>query len=263
MLANSATAGDYFLAAMQQLTRQIRETQATGLNEAAAICADAIAGDRVVFMFGAGHSAIPVMETFPRIGSIVGFYPMLELYLSYNARVVGDMGMRQASYLEKLEGYAGIIMQNYEMKPPDAMILISHSGINQLIVDMALEGRRRGLKIIAITSRRHSLAHAPRHSSGLRLSEAADVVLDTCVPEGDALVELPGLRWKVASASTIASCLIADALVARTAEVLLQRGYEPLVYPSHNVNGSPAEMEVTVAQEEKVLREFRRRARMV
>ncbi|KLU60660.1 hypothetical protein CEB3_c30430 [Peptococcaceae bacterium CEB3] len=257
-------AGQSFLTKMKDIAGQLQETQTGALTKAAEICAEAIVHDRLAFIFGAGHSAIPVMEIFPRIGSFVGFYPMLELNLSYNSRVVGDMAMRQASFLEKQEGYGEAILQNYDFCPPDCMVLFSHSGINELIVEMALGARKRGLKVIAVTSLSHSMAHAPRHSSGLRLSEAADVVLDTCVPEGDALLELQGLSWRVASASTIAACLLADSLVAETAAALLSRGMTPLVYPSHNVNSSPEEIQKAMAQEELVLQEFRRRrARVV
>lgn len=245
-----------FLTEIQNLTARIHETQLNQIKAAANIIADSIAAGRMVHLFGAGHSAIPVMEAFPRIGGIVGFHSIIELPLSFNGQVVGQMGMRQASFLEKQPGYAEVILDNYALDSRDSMIVFSHSGINALPVEMAVGGQQRGLKVIAILSVAHCQAHEIRHPAG-RLSDNADVVIDNCVPEGDALVDIAGLPYKVASGSTIAHCIIVDAIVAETAQQLMDRGIEPVVYPNHNV-GLDAESEARlVTQEMRVLNEYK------
>jgi uncharacterized phosphosugar-binding protein len=245
-----------FLNAIGQLVAQIRDSQTAAIRAAAHCAAEAIAAGRMVHLFGAGHSALPVMEAFPRIGSFVGFHPLIEIPLSFNGQVIGQMGMRQTSFLEKTRGYAQEILANYELDPRDCLVVFSHSGINALPVEMAAAGRARGLHVTAVTSLAHSRAQAARHPAG-RLFENADVVIDTCVPEGDALVEVPGLAHKVASGSTIAACIIVDALVAETARLLVDRGIEPLVYPSHNVAADAPTEATALAQEERVLAAYR------
>jgi uncharacterized phosphosugar-binding protein len=127
---------------------------------------------------------------------------------------------------------------------------------------MAFGGRQRGMTVIAVTSLAHSQAQAPRHVAG-RLFENADIVIDTGAPEGDALVEIPGLAYKVASASTIAACIIVDALVAETARRLVERGVEPLVYPSHNIGADQQTEARTIEQEMRVLNAYRELQRRV
>ncbi len=147
-------------------------------------CSDAIAAERWVHTFGAGHSSIPGMETFPRIGSFVGFHQLNELNLSFNGQVVGGMAQRQSSFLERVEGYAEIILANHRFSPQDVAILFSNSGINELIVDMALLLKEKGVTVVGLTSIAHSMSNQPRHSSGKRLSEVVDISIDTCCPEG-------------------------------------------------------------------------------
>ena len=122
------------------------------------------------------------------------------------------------------------------------MVVISNSGVNAMGIDVAVVAREHGLKTIGVTSRAHSLAGTPRHSGGQRLLEVCDLVIDTCVPAGDALVEVPGFG-RVASASTIGACVVMQALVAATAEKLAARGHRTPVFPSHNAGMAPEEEE--------------------
>jgi len=251
-----------FLQQLEALLNRIHETQLPAIQQAAALAAASIAAGRMLHLFGAGHSALPVMEAFPRIGGLVGFHPLIELPLSFNGQVVGQMGLRQTAFLEKTSGYAAQILANYDLTPQDSLLIFSHSGINALPVEMAVEGRKRGLAVIAVTSLAHSLAQVARHPAG-RLCDNADVVIDNCAPEGDALVEVSGLADKVASGSTIAACMIMDAIVAETARLLVAQGVAPLVYPSHNVAAGPEAEARLIAQEEQVLTAYRALQRLL
>ena len=245
-----------FINRLQEIISRVSQTQGETIVQVAKHCADAVAAERWVHLFGAGHSAIPVMETFPRIGSFVGFHPLLELNLSFNGQVVGGMAQRQASFLERVEGYADVILANHSFSSQDVLILFSHSGINQLIVDMALLGKERGMTVVGVTSVEHSSANDARHSSGLRLFEAVDYTLDTCVPEGDALVNIEGLDYPVAGSSTIMSSVIMVSLVSQIAGELAQRGHQPTIWPSHNIHTTPEAYARMEAQEERVLTEY-------
>jgi len=153
--------------------------------------------------------------------------------------ILGNQALRQALYLEKVEGFGQVVLENYRLDPKDVMIVISNSGVNAMGIDVALGAREQGLKTVAITSLSHSSESTSRHSSGKRLFEVCDEVIDTCVPQGDALVTIPGFAHKVASASTIAACVIMQSLVAEVAQYLDERGIRLPVFPSHNAGMTP------------------------
>jgi uncharacterized phosphosugar-binding protein len=227
-----------WLHAARAVLERIEATQADALERASAICADAIAADGLVHLFGTGHSRIPVEELFPRYGSYPGFHPLVELSLTYHTDVVGTNGQRQAMFIERVEGLADVILENFELGPPDAMVVFSASGLGAAPIEMARGARERGLPVVAVTSREQSLAGEPRHSSGTRLLDHADVVLDLCTPAADALVELDGLSTPIGPGSTLAAVALVNELKVRTAELLVARGALPPVLTSAGVVGA-------------------------
>jgi uncharacterized phosphosugar-binding protein len=188
------------------------------------LCADVIAGGGLVHLFGTGHSRIPVEEMFPRYGSYPGFNPLVELSMTFHTEVVGTNGQRQAMFIERVEGLAESILANFELRPGDAMMVFSAGGLSAVPIEMAMGARARGLPVIAVTSREQSLAGEPEHSSGTRLLDHADHVLDLCTPAADALVTLDGLETPVGPGSTLAAVAIVNAVKVRTAELLAAAG---------------------------------------
>jgi uncharacterized phosphosugar-binding protein len=225
---------EYFNQATTLLAR-LRETQMGAIRAGAEQCASSIGAGKLVHLFGTGHGSFPALEAFPRSGSIVGFHPIAELPLSLLHHVFGDMGVAQYRYLHRQEGYGRAILESHRLDPDDTLILFSHSGINAVILDMALEAKARGLGVIGVTSIPHSSAVAPRHSSGKHLYEVADIVIDTGAPLGDACVRLEGLEDPVGPVSSMLVMAIVDALVAETAKVLLERGIRPHVEVNLNL----------------------------
>jgi uncharacterized phosphosugar-binding protein len=226
-----------FIDEARKLIDQIESTQADNLEMAAELYATAIENDGLIHLYGNGHSAIGVNETFPRIGSIVGFHPVIELSLTYYSNVVGSNGLRQNQYIEQLEGFAEKVLVNYDFGPHDCFVCFSSTGINGVVVDMALGAKRRGMPVIAITSVAHQMATKSRHSSGKRLCEIADVVIDNCTPPGDALIHIDGCDAAVSPGSSLAAVTIVQTLNAMTAEKLVERGYKPLILPSMHFKG--------------------------
>jgi uncharacterized phosphosugar-binding protein len=221
-----------FLPAARALLERIEATQGEAIDAASRICADAIAAGGLVHAFGTGHSRMPVEELFPRYGSFPGFNPLVELSLTFHTQVVGTNGQRQAMFLERVEGLAETILANFELAPPDAMIVFSHGGITAAPIEMAQGARRRGLPVVAVTSVAHSSACESRHSSGTRLLDHADVVLDLGTPPGDALVQVEGVDTPVAPGSSLTAIALANELKARTAAQLAARGALPPVLTS-------------------------------
>ncbi|HTP09912.1 MAG TPA: SIS domain-containing protein [Anaerolineae bacterium] len=234
---NSATT---YFDEVQKILDRVRTTQLEALERAADICVDSIASGGLVHAFGTGHSRIPVEEMFPRHGSYPGFHPIVELSLTYHNPVVGANGQRQAMFLEHVEGLGEVILRNFVLEPPDCFLIFSNSGINEVVVEVALGAKRRGLPVIAVMSLDHCLHSPVKHSSGKRLPDVADVVLDNGTPGGDALVKIEGLEDPIGPGSTIGHALIANALKVLVADQLTRLGKMPPVLTSSFFIGDEA-----------------------
>jgi predicted NBD/HSP70 family sugar kinase/uncharacterized phosphosugar-binding protein len=228
--------GDY-LAAARRLV-DVVEAQREAIGRAADWFAETILAGRLVHVFGSGHSRIMVEEMWPRYGSFPGFNPIVELSLTFHSPVVGANGQRQAMFLENVSGLAERILRNFDLSSEDSAFVVSSSGGNVVPIEMAEGFRRRGIKVVALVSRAHAEASPSRHPRGLRLQDAADLVLDTGAPAGDAMVTLPGLDTPVAPGSTVGGCLVVNALKAEVAARLVAAGQTPKVLTAPAVIGA-------------------------
>lgn len=218
---------------------QVRDDQADAIDRAAAACADSIDADGLVFTFGTGHGSFAALEAFPRTGSVVGFRPIVESPIAMFHHVLGDQGAAQYRFLHKQEGYGNAILRSHRLLDKDTMVLFSHSGINSVILDIATECRERGLTVIGVTSMPHSSQVKSRHSSGQRLYEVADIVIDTGVPHADASLHIEGLKHPLGPTSTVVATAISHAMIARTVELLVARGHdEPFLQVNPNTAGA-------------------------
>ena len=219
------------------LLEELRRNESANIEKAAGICAESISKGGLVFLFGAGHSRMMCEEMTPRQGCFVGFVALVELALTNHASIVGTNGLRGPLYLEKYEGYAEQLLRGFRFGPHDAFIVISTSGIRPVIVEAAMGARERGLPVIAIVSRKHCEQATAAHSSGKKLADFADVVIDNLAPAGDCVVELEGLEWRTGPVSTVTGAMIINMLRCRTAERLLAAGHKPVLLPSHQFVG--------------------------
>ncbi|MFV0384353.1 sugar isomerase domain-containing protein [Paracoccus sp. (in: a-proteobacteria)] len=224
---------DYLQTVIDRL-RRVQDGQIEAIRAAGAICADAILGDNLVFTFGTGHGSFPAMEMYPRTGTCTGFRPIVESSMISFHRVLGDMGARQYRFIHSQEGYGRAILSSHQTKPGDAMLIFSHSGLNAVTLDIAIEAQAQGMKLIGVTSIPHSSATPSRHSSGKHLYELADVVVDTVVPLGDAGLEIEGVRGRVGATSTAIAIAIGQAINAETARLIAAAGRDPYIMVSPN-----------------------------
>jgi len=213
----------------------IQTTQHEKIVQAAAAACAAIASGHFTYLYGSGHSAIPVMDVFPRYGSFVGFVPLYDPRLMW-WNVVGPGGARELLWLERKEGYAEIFLQSYALRPGDCMIVFSHGGLNAAPVEAAQYAKRRGLTVISVCSLANAAGSPASHSSGKKLADVADLAIDNCVEPEDAQVEI-GRPEKVAAASTLAAVFIAMSIVAETGAKLAAQGHAPVTFVSPNVPG--------------------------
>ncbi len=219
---------------------RIEETQMDNIRKTAELMADTIEAKRWVHTFGCGHATLPIEEMYPRIGGFVGFHPMIELPLTFFTRITGEMGVHQFVFLERVEGYGKEIMKGYDFDPRDIMWLFSHSGINNVNIDIALEAKERGMKVIVFGAAEAAKGRKTRHSSGKTIFEIADVIVDTCAPIEDASVVLKNHRDKIGPVSTMAFVTCVWMTITTVAEILAERGVKLYIHPSHNVGDDTA-----------------------
>jgi uncharacterized phosphosugar-binding protein len=218
-----------YMAALRRLMEKTVHSQMDAILQAGKLIADAIAQDGTLHLFGTGHSHMFVEELYARAGGLTSVNAILEPSLMLH------VDPARSTELERQEGVAAKILAEHKMRAGDVLIVASNSGRNPVPIEAAFFGRERGLVIIALTSLTHSQAVAPRHASGQRLFEIADIVLDNGGEPGDAILEVEGLPTKACPTSTVIGAAILNAVVAATIEELLGRGITPPVLISSNV----------------------------
>lgn len=221
----------------RDVMNHIEKTQIENIRKAAEVMADTIECGRWVHTFGCGHATLPIEEMYPRIGGFVGFHPMIEIPLSFFTHITGEMGVHQFVFLERVEGYGVEIMKGYTFDQRDTMWLFSHSGINNVNIDIALESKKRGMKVVVFGSAAAAKGKKTRHTSGKTIFDIADIVVDTCAPLEDASVKLENHYDKIGPVSTMAFVTCVWMTVTTVAEILAGRGVKLYIHPSHNVPG--------------------------
>jgi uncharacterized phosphosugar-binding protein len=212
--------------------QRLQDEQMDKIEEAARIIADAIAEGHSFFAFGCTHSNLPVQEVFYRAGGLMLVNPIFPPGLSLDARPP-----TMTSQMEQMEGYGRLIFRNVPAKEGDVLVLISTSGRNAVPIEVAMEAKKRGLTVIAITALEYSRSLTSRHSSGKKVYELADLVLDNYSPRGDAVLELEGLPQKTGSTSGVVASVMMHAIISQVVENLMAKGFAPPIYMSGNLDG--------------------------
>lgn len=233
----SGVAGSWTLMA-QNLLSDLLVAQGDAISQAALWVGQSIAADGVVHLFGTGHSRMSIEEMFPRYGSFPGFNPMGELSMTFHTQVVGSNGQRQAMFIERVEGFADQILQNWDFKPQDILMVFSVGGKTAVPIEMARGARARGIKVIAVTSVAQNKFGGPTHSSGTTLCDNADLVIDLMVPVGDALITIPGLATPVGPGSSVTAIAVVNEIKVQVADYLVRHGITPQVLTSSAIVGS-------------------------
>ncbi len=214
------------------------QQQEEAIREAAAIFSETILAGRLVHVFGSGHSRIMVEELWPRYGSFPGFNPIVELSLTFHNLVIGANGQRQAMFLENVSGLAERILRNFKLDQRDAALVVSSSGCNVVPIEMAECFQAAGIVVVAVVSLQHLQGSVSKREDGKKLTDFADMVLDTGAPLGDAMVQVEGLETPVSPGSTVGGILLINALKAEVASLLVAGGKIPKVLTSGQILGA-------------------------
>ena len=213
-----------FFMNVNAVIEQILKTQGEQIERAADIISDSIAQDGLVHTFGVGHSHLIAEEVFWRSGTLVPVHAILEPSMTGHSEIL------KSAYMEKLEGTGKIICDYHKINPPDAIIVISNSGNNAAPIDVAEEARKRGAGVVGICSVTYCQALEARHSSGKKLIDVVDVVIDNCGNIGDTSVKIEEVEQPLGPTSTIAGTYIIHGLLIQAAQVLKNKGVHPKIY---------------------------------
>lgn len=233
-----------YLDEVEKLLVHVR-TQEANINTIAQKAAAAIRGGHWVRLFGSGHSVLPVQDCFPRYGGYPGFFPIMDPRLMWTA-VSGPGGAEELLWLERQEGYMGNFLRHNVWHSKDVLVVISHGGQNAAPVEVAMAGKAQGLYVVALTSLDNHLNKPITHSSGKKIGDIADIILDNGVTAEDAVVTVDGVGGKVGGTSTLIAIAMIQALVAETATVLADNGYRVRPFASPNAQNVEAGRNVAV-----------------
>jgi uncharacterized phosphosugar-binding protein len=221
-----------YFKAIDNMINRVWENQREAMERAVRVMTETAASGKLIHIFGAGHTQILSLETWFRAGQPACISPI------FDEGLFPHNGPQKGSALEKLEGYGKIIFMNHDVRSGEVIIVVSNSGRNPAPIEIALTAKERGLTVIGITSMDYTTRVASKHSSGKRLFEIADIVIDNGGPEGDAVIKLKGMEQKVGPSTTITNVLIVNALFVQMAADLHARGIEPPVFTSANLDVS-------------------------
>ena len=230
------TLTDDYLDKCIQIIQKIK-TQQNEIRQAAQWFAETILSGRMVHVFGSGHSRIMVEEMWPRYGSFPGFNPIVELSLTYHNNVVGANGQRQAMFLENVTGLAERILRNYGLTPVDTALIISSSGCNIVPIELAEGFQQRKIKVVAVVTKEHLQGSKSKRGDGKKLTDFADLVLDTGAPLGDSMITIENLATPVSPGSTVGGIMIINTIKAELAKLLTEAGQPPKVLTAGAIAG--------------------------
>lgn len=217
-------AWEKYLNVNENLLEEIRNTQRDNIMKAAGLVADAAKQDGIVRVFGTGHSHTMADDVFYRAVTLANVQGILE------GPATGNSEIHKSGAVEKLEGYAHIVVDYHKILPPDVAIVVSNSGNNAMSIDFAIACRKRKVPVIVITNAAYSKTLKPRHSSGNHLMDYGDIVVSNCSSMGDGAVEMKGLPMKVGATSTVTSIYVINAILTQAVELMTEEGFIPDVY---------------------------------
>ncbi len=212
---------EFFDKAREVMTK-LEESEGQSIHEAAMLISEAIRKGGILQAFGSGHSYAGAIEVCGRAGGLIP------------SKIIRDKA--EGKY-ESVEGNAKFLMREVDVSPKDIFILISNSGRNPMSIEMADIIKKKGCKLIVVTALEVSKNSTSRHSSGKRLYEFADVVLDNHSEFGDAALTVQGFDAKVCGTSSFSTCLLLQQTIYEAIKDMVKKGYEPPVYKSANIDG--------------------------
>jgi len=232
---------------VQKKIKMVQNEEQDSIEEAAEKIAKSLIEDNLLHVFGSSHSLLLAKEIFYRAGGLVPIDLISEPPLTLE-------NATQSTFFERLEGYAEEVLQKYPLEEGEVFIDISTSGRNPVPIEMAIGAKERGLDVVAITSMKYTRNVESRHSSGKKLYEIADVVIDNKTEPGDAVIDIEGIPNKMGPTSAAIGAVILHSLTIETAEKMLEKNEEPPVWLAANVPGGDEANKEYISKYKKIIR---------
>ena len=220
-----------YISNVKEIIKKIETKGAESIEKAAALFSNTLINGKRIYLFGTGHSHMLAEELFYRAGGLVKIQPVLSEPLMLHESA------SESTVIERKQGLAENLFSEYKMKKEDVIVIISNSGRNGVIVDMAFLCKEQGLTVIALTNIKHTFAGESRHKSGKRLCEIADITLDNYGCVGDACLNVEGVDGKICPTSTVTGALVLNSVVAEAVDMCVKEGFIPEHFASANVDG--------------------------
>ena len=214
---------------VNELIKNIHDRNETIINKLVRVFADNIKEDRIIHVFGTGHSHMAGIELFARAGGLGNVNALLD------PDSVTSFGAQRSGEMEKISGISDIVYDSYDIRKNDLMIIVSNSGRNAMPIEMALRCKKEGVITVALTNVNQSTNTSSRHSSGKKLYEICDYVLDNSVPSGDSLVSVEGIL--TGPGSSISNIILLNTIVSEAIKLCVSEGFRTPVLQSQNVDG--------------------------
>jgi len=222
------SASDQYLGTLERLIQQIRNSSSEDIASVARLVGESLMQGGMLHVFGSGHGMIFAKEAFNRSGGLIPVNPL------YDAALLGPFGgARKTAFLQGMEAYAPAVFEGYDVRPGEILLQFSASGVHPLVCEVCVEAQRRGLYVVAVTNLEYSRAVKSQHSSGRRLFEIADRVIDNPGPVGDAAIDIEGVPSPVGATSTVTGIALLNAIVVQTVEYMATMGAIPPILYSH------------------------------
>ena len=222
-----------YIAKIKELVDQVEAEETDHIRQAAGWVADALENGHAIYVFGASHASILSQELFYRAGGLLPVTPIFGREIMLDTAPV-----TKTSQMEKLEGYGRILADSYPLAAGDILLIHSVSGRNPVAIDLALAAKEKGVRLIGITNRAYSASVSSRHSSGKKLMDLCDLILDNHGEIGDACCPVEGLPVKVGASSTVIGCLMVNAMMVEAVERIQKNKKIPApVFYSANLDG--------------------------
>jgi len=225
------SAGIEYFQKVTSVFEKVLASQSEVIEEASNWITDLFKRDGVLHVFGTGHSHMIAEDLFYRAGGLAPINAILDINLTMHGGGSPDREMK----INRLEGYSRILLGNYDMRPGEILILISRSGINPIIVEMAMTAKEMGMQVIALTNVSQSQSLASKDSSGKKLVELADLVIDSCLEIGDGCIPIAEGLPMVGPQATVVCCAILNSIMAEVAVRMYRDGLIPPVWVSANL----------------------------
>lgn len=218
-----------YMNSISKLLEKVYEVNRENIKIVAEKFAETIEKDNLIQIFGTGHSSLLPIEMYSRAGGLGNVNPMSDPDSLMN------FGGERSGALERTSGIADIIYDLYEVKKEDLMVVISNSGRNAMPIEMAMRAKKEGNFTVVLTSLEVSKKAVSRHSSGKKLYEFADIVLDNCSEYGDVCMNVGG--YDTGAVSTITGAFILHTIETEATRILIAKGYKPYIFQSQNIDG--------------------------